>query len=305
LPDLAEIISIARLREISLAVGNVYSPGLKIIVLLDGVRFENICYFDKKKIISYQDKMFDFLALMNDGDEVSFFDYVGLLKRKLPVDVLVLMEKNKKDFAQYYYKKMGKMIDKRNPKRYLEELKNASSSDIKKIIDLFYSLIYSINFPEINKDNSDELAKKIFKDPFDLNIKSKATKKLRNLLLERAWDCCINYAAEISAGRMVKPAELIFPDAIKCDMHMIPERYTFYSVDRSTTLTAFHGVGYVNEDGIMGVKFRCQLLGVGYQPVYVKGSKTYPYENQAFFYVPKKIKNNKMLHDLIGKSRPR
>lgn len=305
LPDLAEIISIARLKEISMAVEKVYSPGLNFVVLLDGLRFENICYFKKDIIRNYQNKVFEFLNLINNNNRIIFLDYVGLLKNKLSSDTISLLEKTKANFVHYYYKKMGLIIDVKNPKKYLAELRKTNNVDVKKIVDLFYSLIYSINFPEAYENKSDDFVKKIYEDPFNTNINNKIIRQLRIKLLEKTWNCCINYAAEISAGRVVKPTELIYPNSIKCDMHMIPERYTFYSVDRSSPLTAFHGSGYINEDGIMGVKFRCQLINAGYQPVCVKGSKKYPYEDQAFFYVPKTIKNIKMLKDLIKRSKIR
>jgi len=304
LPDLAELLSIARLKEISLSVKRIYPLGLKFIVLLDGLRFEEICYFNKNRIETYQNKISDFLKFIDPECDIEFQDYIKLLRSSLSKETLNILNENKKIFLKDYFKRMGNTINLNNPQKKLNDLIKLKDADVKKVVELFKSLLYSINFKELN-GRSEEFIESVYENPLNMEVKSKKIREARKKLIKKTWTCCLKYVSEISAGRAIKPTELIYPEAIKCDMHMIPERYTFYSIDRSSTLTAFHGTGCINGDGIMGVKFRYQLIKAGYVPVYVKKSIKFPYMNQAFFYVPGKIKNKNMLLELINNSKIR
>lgn len=301
LPDLAELLSLGRLIEICLAIREIYQPGANIIVLMDGFRFKDICYFEKSVISNYQDRLKKLLSLLDDNNCVILNDYMIFLDELSHSDRQSIKEK-KEDFYKLYSAAIGPYVQSIILRKNIDIIKSCLHGDVKKVVDLFNSLVYSINFQRFIRHKSDKIVKLIYLDPWDFVHCSLEIGQLRKELLQKAWQSTLHYISEIAAGRTIKPVEIIFPESIRCDMHMIPDRYTFYSVDRSTTLTAFHGTGYINEFGKMGVKFRVQLKTDRFVPLYIHDSK-YSYTNQAFCYVPSGIKEeNNGLKDFLTKT---
>lgn len=286
-PDLGELISLARLKEIALSVEKIYSPGLKIIVLLDGFRFKKILHYSTKKIISYQSVLFKMLHSIDGEKYIELNDYNEVLNNNISKDELIKKNKLYMNFRKKYELIFGKMIDIKNPIEYINHLLNRSNNKeiINKFISLYMSLLYcspiQVETKQLLKEN---FILKVFSDifnfeDFDLNINN-----TRKKIVKKVWGDAINYIAEITSGRTIKPIEKIYPDSIRCDMHNIKSRLTLYSVDRSTKLTPFHSTGYVNDRGEISTKFRIQLVNGAYIPVYgiILGVN---YQKQAFFYL--------------------
>jgi len=183
---------------------------------------------------------------------------------------------------------VGSELPANSPREYLESLRNREDNHdiIHKIVDLYYSLLYSKYFSElIESPNSDDLSRTVYADLFNFSDADLEINELRKKIVFSTWDSTIKYVAEIASGRVAKPVEVVFPNSIRCDMHNIVERLTLYPVDRSTTLTAFHGTGYIDFNLRPNVRFRISLQNEGFSPVF--GSLLgEDYENQPLFYFP-------------------
>lgn len=310
LPDLADLASLARMIEISKAVQGLYEPGLIVIVLMDGYRFKDILDFPPEIISTYQQVLIKFLDILKGQRHVILEDYMDMINNKIPSDMHCKRKDLFKKFHSEYQELFGRQVKTNNFKSNLSNLvKSISDKNLAaKVIELYYSLIYSIYVKEIMKLpplKRDKYALEVFKDPFNFHTGSRRINETRKNVVSAAWNYTISYVSEIASGRVLKPAEFAYPGSIRCDMHNIKGRLTLYAVNRSTKLTSFHGTGYVDKKGKISVALRAQLHNSNFLPIY--GSilgKTYDY--QPFCYVSQEFLNsfNKDLSsELISKLR--
>jgi hypothetical protein len=295
LPDLAEMTSLLRLKEIALAVNGFYKPGLEIIVLTDGNRFKNILRFPPKIIDNYQRGLFKMSKLLELDGLVKIVDYVETLQNGLTKEMWEEKLKQFEELKMSYKKLFGDSIDPEKVTMRLEEINNQKEESelAKKFVALYMSLLYSSYVPEIvEASDPDELTRQVYTDLFNLGNSGLSITALKKKMITDTWQYAINYIAEITAGRTIKPVEYIYPDSIRCDMHNIFGRLTLYPVTRSTRLTSFHTTGYVDEQKEVNVNFRVVLENAGYLPVHGKFMEE-DYDTQPFFYVhPMSIENS-------------
>jgi hypothetical protein len=298
LPDLSDLISLFRLKEICIAVEKVYKPGAIFYVLADGNRFGEMLKFPVKIINAYQDGLRELISYSEMGKYIKLLDYTQVLSKKLPKNIL-----NKKraiflNTRSKYYRKFGGEIDLRNPLRFLDKVaNNKDDRDIgSKIISVYMSLLYCSHVPEIiDSFNSDELTLKVYSDIFNFNDDKKIG-LLKKKIISDNWKMTINYLSEIISGRITKPIEVIYPDAIRCDIHNINDRLTLYPLHRNTKLTSFHSTGFVEDDYEISTNFRVILTSSNCVPVYGKFGKL-NYSKQAFCYISPLIFKNKTKFD--------
>lgn len=266
LPDLADVLSLLRLYEICMAVKNVYKNGIKFCIFMDGYRFKDICRFSDENIKIYQKYLKKIMKWIKLDEDIELLDYIDFLDKKLPNKLKEDKKKVKEEYKQKFIEKVGVIDD---IEKINEKLKNVRSlgSQYIKFADLFESLLYSIDF---NGLLNNSMADEVLSDPIDTNIKDNNILLKRKLILQKTWCLTLDYISEIASGRIIKPIEYIFPNAIRCDMHNIIDRYTFYSVNRSTTLTSFHGTGYINSKMQASVKYRIQIENMDYYNVFLK-----------------------------------
>ena len=296
LPDLADLISLARLVEISKSVKNVYQPGLKIIVLMDGNRFRKLMNFPQVIINIYQKHIYTFLKIINGEAHVYLEDYENLIARKLGNSYLRKKEATKSRIYKEYVSIFRSKVDASNLNNHIKYLEKLTKNKvlIKKFLALYKSLIYSVYDQEI--ETADQMQKdrttiELFKEIFNIHTKNRELNDRRKKILEKTWVCTLNYISEIHTGRLLKPVEKIYPDSIRCDMHNITDRLTLYPVNRSTKLTSFHGMGYIDAKKRMHVGLRILLKNKDYLPVY-GNLHGIDYYKQPFFYIHKLALNS-------------
>lgn len=303
LPDLGDLASLARLIEIAMTVKQVYKPGARVIVLMDGGRFEHILDFPKENITSYQEQLRKFLSVLEGEEYVELLDYMDLINQQLSE---VERQQRQVLFTQqkaYYEGLFGSEVEASNIKNHLQKILLQSSNDglAKKFVGLYESLLYSVYIPEIfayRGRDRDSYCIKVFEAIYDVNSTDAEINKLRKKIIEHTWKYALNYIAEISTGRILKPVERVYPSSIRCDMHNIADRLTLYPVNRSTKLTSFHSTGYINKKGNISVALRASLLNKDYYPIYgqVLGEN---YQQQPFVYVHREFINQFLSADEI------
>jgi hypothetical protein len=235
----------------------------------------------------YQKMLQTIVENLGVAQEISLIEYVDFLHTNLAPEKKIEKQDEYKKLRQEYVELVGETINPTKVEEYIKHLEksHSESSVVHKIIHLFYSLLYSNYFPEISESSdSDELTRKVFEDIFDVSTEDNTLNDLRKKIITDTWTATIDYVAEIASGRVVKPVEFVFPESIRCDMHNIPDRLTLYPVDRSTTLTAFHGTGYIDHKLHPGVRYRISLQNEHFVPVYGKCCGV-SYDDQPIFYI--------------------
>lgn len=287
LPDLADFASLARLKEICLAVKHIYPVGAKFIVLMDGYRFKEILNFPDEIINKYQETLQLFSRHLNLEGCVELVDYTETLDKLLPEETKFEKRKIFLKTRAEYTKMFGENIDLKDPMLGISKILNSAKDKelANKFVALYMSLIYCIYVPEIKSSkNQDNLTLRVFEDIFNFKDSSEKINILRQKIVQDTWNFTINYISEIVSGRLTKPVEYIYPDSIRCDMHNIIDRLTLYPVNRSTKLSSFHGSGYVDKNFDINVGLRIVLTTNGYLPVYGKIFNS-DYSNQPFLYL--------------------
>lgn len=293
LPDLADLASLARLKEISLAVKQIYPSGAKFIVLMDGYRFKEILNFPDGIIHDYQIGMQLFSKSLNLSENVELVDYVETLDKFLPTEI---KSKKKEIFLRTkaeYERVFGKGCDLKKPLSAISKLLDSAKDKelANKFIALYMSLIYCLYVPEIRTfEDGDSLTLRVFGDIFNFKDTDKSLSTIRKRIVQNTWDFTIKYISEIVSGRLTKPVEYIYPDSIRCDMHNITDRLTLYPVNRSTKLSSFHGSGYIDKNLNINVGLRVVLTTNNYLPVYGKIFGL-DYSRQPFLYLNPEIAN--------------
>lgn len=300
LPDLADLISIARFIEIAMSIKNVYAPGAKIIILTDGNRFKDMLSFPKADIDGYQKKIKFFIEILDGNKHIVFEDYMNLIKNKLGSQYEVKKNKLFIKIKNEYVKIFSSKISAEDISKHMQNLARASNKNYElcqKFLNLYNSLIFSTYIKKLDlkdKKSKNTLCIKVYEDIFNFLDINRSIVQIRKKIVEDTWEQTIDYISEITTGRILKPVEELYPESIRCDMHNISDRLTLYAVNRSTKLTSFHGTGYIDQNGHMSVALRI-LLDNQYVPIF-GNFLGLNYEDQPFFYIHSDlIKNTKQL----------
>lgn len=294
MPDLAEIISIARLIEICAVIKTVYKPGATFTILPDGRRFLKIARFPLETVTTYQNQLMRIAKDLGGEDTIFCLDYADLLDMLTPKEkshMEVLKEKYYEEYKQKYgllsedipFSKIKKHIREHEQKMHLDKLSH-------KFFALFHSLLYTIYHKEImelDKKTRDILALKVYDHLFSDSDNAEVA-SLRSIILARSWNAAIAYITNISAIRELSPAEKIVSRSIRFDMHNIPGRIGLYTLYRSTKYTPFHTSGYIDGNGEMKVDFRVNLENEDFVKV-SGGNYSHAYGTQPIMYLHKSL----------------
>ncbi len=244
-PDLAEIDFLLNLYELIQVVARLYQRMCtieldiyaKIIIVSDGLRFNQIVNYPLKKLKMYQSYLKKWIKKLNIDAYVELVDYQTLLLKHLPQTIINQKQEIKAQAVSFYKQIMGAFSDYKSIQEALNYgIKNDPEPELShtegRFIPLFKSLLFSMKYKSISEycqkrqlDYNDiylPIISYIFKTSTELDDKD--LEELRLKILEEAWNATIDYISEIKSDRDLEndPILTCIPGAIRWTIHAKP-----------------------------------------------------------------------------------
>lgn len=323
LPDLAEVDFLLNLYEITQVITKLYQSSCdvdldsyaKIIIISDGLRFNQIVNYPYKKLKLYQDQLIKWIKKLNIEKHIELVDYNDLLLKKLPEYVLEQKRLIKQNAILFYKKTMGSFSDFKTVNEALTygiqndpdpELINSEG----RFIPLFKSLLFSMTFQSIidycQKYHLiyDDIYLLLIGTIFQPDVKSSdnALEELRLSMIDEAWQAAIRYISEIKSDRELEnePILTCIPGAIRWTIHAKPGQLGLLtSTFCGNQILPWHGVSVFKLTRKNKLKQYTmpviELENMEARPVFINNCDS----NQPVFYIDKAISNQSQLMSLL------
>ncbi|MCI2422284.1 L-tyrosine/L-tryptophan isonitrile synthase family protein [Saccharopolyspora sp. K220] len=273
LPDLAELGSMARLRELHRAVSAVYPPGLHFNILTDGRHFRS-----RPSAITeaYRKKLREYVELVGIGDRTTVEEIDAVAEQRLGPGLQARRAVRIARYRQLLSDSLRHFDITDNPLRTLERVhqRTASIAEFQPhIIGLFreilMSLVYSV--PVVVPPGTDRLewSTAVYADIYNLTDQgvSAEVRQARCAVLRRAWHTVLRYLATMQVDEEFG-YERMFPNRIRLTLSAVREGCLGFTYLGGSGLLPWQGTGVLDGRGNVAVDFAISLLDQGFVPVY-------------------------------------
>lgn len=320
MPDFAELNFLISLSEIAKTIDYIYRKEnitikhsmSKFTIVSDGSRFNHFLHERTEDILRYQEKLHEWVKILNLSEYIEIKDYQEVMLKILPKHMQLEKNAIKNRVKNVYRKIMEPIFD---PVNIMQSIQKAIELDPdpemcnleRRFIPLFKSLIYIVNYTSLKKhahtyhenyiDLYTMLTKHIF-EPYASNI---LVENLRQAMLKEAWDAAIDYISEIRSDRDLdqEPISTCFPEHLRWTIHAKPGQLAVLTTTSlGDPVQPWHGIGVFKKTKKNKIKLYTLpvllLEGIHATPIILENT------HQPLFYVYPDIQFDN-IEDLVDK----
>jgi len=247
MPDLAELIALARLDQLNAKAKSIYPPGLEIHIIHDGSYIGPVFGVAVEEVRRYENYFAQMVRTVGMDRFIHFYDLQALPGGRIfdPTQQEAQLSESMLDGWRNSSNR-GECKDRFNKTLGMIDLRNLPTTEACRLLD------HAVNggLPPEYRD-----------------------------LEQRVWNAMLRYHARDSLLHAHDPRPICFPNAIHMTTQCRPRRLAIWLVRRGRSLLPWHGVGVVDRNAGWRVALaRDVLWDPSYQPVFVQG------EDTPFFY---------------------
>lgn len=279
LPDLAELGSLVRLRELHRAASGVYKPGVRITVLTDGRHFRPR---PGAQVPEYLAKLFEYRTLTGTDDIIDFVDIDDAASAALGADVRCRREKLIGHYQHVLRTAFADLdvthdptgalsaADKLDPSRSwrIQGRPVAAASPVS-FGSLFRSLLHSVPVPPDGSMNQLAWSRAVFTDVLSIADPAVDPAVLRGRMrvLRQTWSDTTHYLAAYQADRDLGYDEML-GHHVRMSINLPTSGRCGFTPLGGSALVPWHGTGVVSAAGHVSTDFYVFLRDQGFVPVY-------------------------------------
>jgi|HubBroStandDraft_6_1064221.scaffolds.fasta_scaffold70313_2 hypothetical protein len=301
LPDLAEIVSLARCIEAVQAANTLCPTGCRLTLLADGLKYNRACRTPDAIIAAYQRSLSYWVSVLAGHHVVDLTDYEGWIGRHLRGDIAGTRPAVYANYCSTLYDMYTPLFDVEDAAGSLARI--AEANDIgRQIAYTFWSIATSVNYRALdsNKATATATPPRYFADDFQrlyVYFISSLPKNLRDLtfpaeylpsigyftsadfrellaiLRMEAWQAAIRYVSISLTDRDLNVLREIRPNAIKLTIHGKQGELHFLSASRrDASMTAQHctgGIAVAPDGARVTLRYRLEREAENETPVLV------------------------------------
>jgi Pyoverdine/dityrosine biosynthesis protein len=280
LPDLAEFGAMLRLWELAAALRRIYPPGVRLSVLSDGGYYRPRSV---DELAAYRATVTALWARIDDPD-VDWSDKLDAVRRSLGPQRAQRWEHDVERYRAAIAGATSAAADACDPEA-AELPVRAVTADLPEgsvptFPSLLISLLYSVKVPG---HGDAEWSRVVLADPFNRTSEpSAAVRAARQELIGRAWRATTSYLATCAADARHGVNAALFADGIHLSTSLPAPGKIGFSYLGGSLLYPWHGTGYVDASGKIGVAFALLLGASNLVPVY-------HHAPQPFLWIPPEL----------------
>jgi pyoverdine/dityrosine biosynthesis protein Dit1 len=244
-PDLGEAAALARLWQLHLAVSRIHAPGMRWVIVMDGVAYAPFYGYPIQPYAQYQQDLKAMAEQMGVGQAFEFVDLADLIaERQAEFDALY--PRVVKEVADLWddpdYTFRDKLV------RAMKLGTNTAPVDA--------AAVQYVTFPAPESDN--------------------VIGRLAEALAERASQTAFDYTCLLVTLRRLELFTQRFPGAIRGTVHPKPGQYSPFLVNDRTRIVPWHGVAVMEADASVRSVYEAEILANPdcYQAVFLDGEYT-------------------------------
>lgn len=247
-PDMAEVLCLCQLYEICHALRLVYPPGVRFVIISDGLVYRGMFGVTEHETLSYRERVKEMIEQLGFGDAIEVVDMNDLVgSRRELFDVVA--GRLRPVFEQWW-------------RTHPEDLRRAS---------LVSASAANINTSEAVTHDLVQLATRDAvlgtsdEDVLD-NLEA-----VRGKTALRADQAAFEFALFLYVLKEIDLVGSCFPRAVRATVHPKPGQWGLHLVNRHTRVFPWQGVAYRKADGQWRVRYEFEMVRERATPVHVLG----------------------------------
>lgn len=273
LPDLAELGSLLRLREMHRAASAVHPPGLRFRILTDGRHFR-----PRPASITgaYVRKLREYAELAGIAEACAIEEVDAAAARRIGGDLTAERAVRAARYRRLLTEALRGLDITDDPLRTLDSA-HARASEVDDSVapalvlfrEMLMSLVYSVPLPVPSGMRRGTWARLVYSDVYDLagSAVPPAVRQARADVLRRAWHIVIRYLATLRVDEELGYEEM-FPNRIRLTVSAARRGRCGFTYLGGSGLLPWQGTGAVDARGTVGADFAVSLQDQGFVPVY-------------------------------------
>lgn len=247
-PDMAELLCLCRLHEICHALGRVYAPGARFVIISDGMVYRDMFGVTEHEALSYRDRSREMVGQLGFDDTIEITDMQYLVDSRRELFDFV-QERLEPVFAQWW---------RENP----DDLRRAS---------LIQASTANVNTAEsVTHDLVQMATKDVLLDTPEEDAVS-TLETIKTQTVQRAEQGAFQFALFMYVLREIDLVPSCYPGAVRATVHPKPTHWGLHLVNRESRVFPWQGVAYRNQNGQWRIKYEFEVARARATPVHVRG----------------------------------
>ncbi|MDQ6806749.1 MAG: isocyanide synthase family protein [Actinomycetota bacterium] len=246
-PDMAEVLCLCRLKEICHALGQVYEPGARFVIISDGLVYHHMFGVTKHEALSYRERSREMISQLGFQDTIEITDMEQLVgSRQEQFDFV--HERVAPVFREWW--------DTNSEDLRRASLIQASAANLNTADSVTHDLVQMATKDVLlDSDEGDDLS---------------TLEVIKSHTVERADKGAFEFALFLYVLREIDLVQSCYPRAVRATVHPKPTQWGLHLANRESRVFPWQGVAYRNENGRWRVKYEFEVTRARATPVHVR-----------------------------------
>ncbi|MDQ6779448.1 MAG: isocyanide synthase family protein [Actinomycetota bacterium] len=256
-PDMAEVLCLCRLYEICHALGQVYEPGARFVIISDGLVYHDMFGVTEHEALSYRDRAREMVVQLGFEDSIEVTDMKHLVHSRQGLF----------DFVHERLRPVLREWWRANPDDLRRaSLVQASTANLNTADSVTHDLVQMATKDALlDADEEDDLA---------------TLETIRSATVQRAGRGAFEFALFLYILSEIDLVRSCYPRAVRATVHPKPTQWGLHLVNRESQVFPWQGVAYRNEHGRWRIKYQVEVTRARATPVHLRGDD----DMFAFYY---------------------
>ncbi|MDQ6778667.1 MAG: isocyanide synthase family protein [Actinomycetota bacterium] len=256
-PDMAEVLCLCRLREICQALGRIYEPGARFVIISDGLVYHDMFGVTRHEALSYRERTREMIGQLGFQDTIEVTDMEQLVRSRQVLFDFV-HDRVAPVFREWW--------DTNSEDLRRASLIQASAANLNTADSVTHDLVQMATKDVLlDSDEGDDLSTLV---------------AIKSQTVQRAEKGAFEFALFLYILREIDLVQSCYPRAVRATVHPKPTQWGLHLANRESRVFPWQGVAYRNEHGRWRVKYEFEVTRARATPVHVRGED----EMFAFYY---------------------
>jgi len=247
-PDIAEVLCLSRLYEICDAIGLVYEPGAKFVIISDGQVYHRMFGVTHHEALTFRERAKEMITELGWDDTLEIVDMQDLVD-------------SRKALFDYVEERLRPV---------LEEWWGTNTDNLRRK-SLIAAAATNLNTADGVTDDLVQLATKDAVLGVEEEEDLANLAKIKSAAVDRAEEGAFEFALFLYVLREIDLVQSCYPGAIRATVHPKPGQWGLHLVNKESQVFPWQGVAYRNEDGQWRIKYEFEMRRTRATPVHVRG----------------------------------
>lgn len=253
--DMAEVLCLSQLYEICHALGRVYEPGARFVIVGDGMVYREMFGVTEHEALTYRERVKEMIAQLGFADAIEVTDMQELIASR-PGLFEYVEERLRPVFTEWWRTQPDDL-------RRLS-LIQAATANLNTSVSVTHDLL-QMTTKDVLLDTEHEDA-------------ISTLEAIKSGTVERAEEGAFEFALFLYVLKEIDLVGSCYPHAVRATVHPKPGQWGLHLVNRESRVFPWQGVAYRNEHAKWRIKYEFEVARRRATPVHVRGDdEMYPF----------------------------